>query len=250
MRIFLSFDFDADSAEQLYYSDKPVKISRAKFSVNIGLDRVLRLLRKYSIKTTFFVPGWVAENYQNHVIKIINDGHEIALHGYKHEKLDELSYDEEVRIHSKSIEILKRFQSDLYGFRRPYWELSKHTLRILVAKGIIYDSSLMDHEEPYLLKINGQKIVELPVYDTFDDWILFELEYRSPLEVLNDWKYWLDTLIEEKVNYFCLILHPACIGRTPRLKILEDFIQYALRKGCTFKKGVQLAKETLRNIKE
>ena len=104
MIVFLSIDFDADSAEQLYYSDKPVKISKAKFGVRKGIYRVLSLLNKYEIKTTFFIPGWVVENYPDIVRKIIIEGHELGLHGYRHEKLDELSLDEEKKFIQRLIE--------------------------------------------------------------------------------------------------------------------------------------------------
>ena len=241
--IFLSFDFDADSAEQYYFPDKPVKISRARFSVKVGLKRVLMLLRKYNIKTTFFTPGWVAEQYPNLVKLIVNDGHELALHGYRHEKLDETSYDEEYNIHKKSMNCLKQFQKKIYGFRRPYWEITKNTFTILSKLGVIYDSSLMDSDEPYIFDVNGKKMIELPVYDLFDDWILFEIEYRHPKDVLNMWIYELDAALEEGVNYFCLILHPACIGRAGRIRMLNEFIKYAISKKCKFAPGYVIAKK-------
>lgn len=246
--IFLSFDFDADSAEQYYFPEKPVKISRARFSVKVGLKRVLRLLRKYNIKTTFFTPGWVAEQYPDLVRLIVNDGHELALHGYRHEKLDETSYEEEYNIHRKSINCLKRFQKNIYGFRRPYWEITKNTFAILSKFGIIYDSSLMDSDEPYVFDVNGKKIIELPVYDLFDDWILLEIEHRHPKDVLNIWVYELDATLEEGINYFCLILHPACIGRAGRIRMLDEFIKYAVSKRCKFAPGYVIATKLLKQF--
>jgi len=250
MIIFLSFDFDAESAEMYYYSDQPVKISRARFSVRKGLFRVLNLLDEFNIKTTFFTPGWVAENYPSLIKSIIAKGHEIGLHGYRHEKLNELPYEEEKKIHEKSIRILKTFSEEIYGFRRPYWEITEHTLKILVKNGIIYDSSLMDDDEPYIIKIDSYKLVELPVYDIYDDWILFELEHRTPLNVLRLWKYELDAAIESELNYFCLVLHPACIGRIGRLLILREFIKYAINKKCKFERGSKIAMDTMMRLED
>lgn len=243
MYVFLSFDFDADSAEMLYYEDKPVKISLARFSVRKGLRRVLNLLDEFDIKTTFFVPGWVAERYPDLIRMILDDYHELAMHGYRHEKLDALEYEKEYDIHRRAKEILSRIQGKVFGFRKPYFEISKNTLNILAELGILYDSSLMDSDEPYILQVGNKEIIELPVYTLLDDWILFEEDHRSPKEVLNMWVYELDSAIEEQLNYFCLILHPACIGRASRIRMLRDFILYAKKKHCTFSKGVEIAKK-------
>ena len=250
MFIFLSFDFDADSAEQYYYHDQIVKMSKARFSINVGLQRVLKLLKNYGIKTTFFTPGWVVENYPGSVKMIINDGHELASHGYRHEKLNELSYEEEYNVHKKAVNILKQVQGFVYGFRRPYWEITRNTFAILAQLGVLYDSSLMDSDEPYVFNVNGRTMVELPVYDIYDDWILFEIEHRSPKDVLNMWIYELKAALEEELSYFCLILHPACIGRASRIRILDEFIRFALDRKCRFASGYEIAQKELRKSKK
>jgi len=246
MDVFLSFDFDADSAENLYYSNQPVKISRVQFALNKGLVRILSLLREFNLRATFFVPGWVAENYSHLVDLIVHDKHELALHGYMHEKLNELSFDEELIVHDKALSILRRFQSRIYGFRRPYWELSSHTLEILSNRNIIYDSSLMNDDEPYLMKIADRVIVELPVYDMYDDWLLFEIDRRSPMEVFSIWRYELDAALDEELSYFCLILHPSCIGRSSRIRMLREFIIYGLKNKCAFRRGLIIAEKYLK----
>jgi len=249
MQIFLSFDFDADAAEHLYFRDKPVKKSRARFGTR-ALQRILSILKKHSILTTFFIPGWTAEKYRDLVNDIVQHGHEIAMHGYMHEKLDTLTYEEELEVHKKALSVLGVYQNMIYGFRRPYFEISKNTLSIISDLGIIYDSSLMDSEEPYLLKVGDNYIVELPVYDIFDDWLLFEMEHRTPHSVLNFWKYELESYIEADLEYFCLILHPACIGRTGRIKILEEFIIFAKNKKCIFADGYSIAKRILQKCSD
>ena len=48
------------------------------------LDSMLQTLKDNNIKTTFFVGGtWVAQN-NNYLIRIKEEGHEIANHGYNH----------------------------------------------------------------------------------------------------------------------------------------------------------------------
>ncbi|MCK5141790.1 MAG: polysaccharide deacetylase family protein, partial [Candidatus Heimdallarchaeota archaeon] len=64
--VCLTFDFDAESA-QIRQEEDPVRISKGQFAVQRGLGRVLALLAKYEIKSTFFVCGWVAEKYPQHI---------------------------------------------------------------------------------------------------------------------------------------------------------------------------------------
>src|SRR3954466_9281100 len=48
--------------------------------------RILALLDEYEIKATFFTLGWVAERYPGLVRRLVADGHEVASHGYAHER--------------------------------------------------------------------------------------------------------------------------------------------------------------------
>lgn len=242
IRVFLSVDFDADSAERLYYPECPVKISKALFGINVGVERLLNLLKRYDIKTTFFIPGWTAEKYPHRVEKIVKEGHEIALHGYRHEKLNELSPEKELEVFERSLEILKRF-GEVYGFRKPYWELSKETLDIISQKGIIYDSSLRGGDFPYWQETKKGKLVELPIEDILDDWLLFEIDRRSSKEVFYIWQEEFSGIRYVHGWYFPLILHPACIGRGSRLAMLEKLITFFLNNGAVFRRGIDIARE-------
>ena len=242
-------DFDADSAERLYYSDQPVKISKAIFSIRKGLQRVLEALDIFNIRTTFFTPGWVIEHYQDLVNTILRRGHEIGMHGYQHEKLNELSAEEEWSIHEKSFRIIKQIQGHVHGFRRPYWEISPHTLKYITDLGLLYDSSLLSDDEPYIMRINNKELVELPIHELFDDWFLFEIQYRSTDEVLRIWKYEFDAAREEGLWYFPIIIHPTCIGRASRKKMLKEFIIYLIKNGASFLRGIDIARKTIEKTK-
>jgi len=243
--VFLSVDFDADSAERLYYPKCPVKISKAGFDLNVGLERLLSLFKRYEIKTTFFVPGWVAQEYPDRVESILQGGHEIGLHGYKHERLNELDLEEERDVLHKGLSSLKSF-TEVYGFRKPYWELSENTLDILTELGILYDSSLKGCDFPYLQKTKMGSLVELPIEDILDDWILFEMDKKSVSEVLSIWKEEFDGTLSLSIPYFALIVHPSCIGRASRLAMLERLIVYILERGGSFKRGIDIVRHFLK----
>ena len=86
--VLLTFDFDAEylrysvtGQNVLGFSD----ISRGQYGPHEGLKRCLDMLARQNIKTTFFVPGIVAEKYADEVKQIAAAGHELAYHGYAHD---------------------------------------------------------------------------------------------------------------------------------------------------------------------
>ena len=59
--------------------------------VERNVDRILALLDNGNTKATFFTLGWIAERYPLLVRRIVEGGHELASHGYGHERVNELS---------------------------------------------------------------------------------------------------------------------------------------------------------------
>ncbi|HEX7273442.1 MAG TPA: XrtA system polysaccharide deacetylase [Casimicrobiaceae bacterium] len=51
-----------------------------------NIDRVLQLLADRGVNATFFTLGWIAERYPEMVRRIVSGGHELASHGYAHER--------------------------------------------------------------------------------------------------------------------------------------------------------------------
>jgi peptidoglycan/xylan/chitin deacetylase (PgdA/CDA1 family) len=247
--ILLTFDVDADSSVRGPYSgrpNEPVACSKGQFGPKVGLPRILNLLDKYAIRTTFFVPGWTAETYPESVKEIVRRGHEVGVHGYKHENLSQLNSEkDEVEVFRKSIDRLETLAGQRpVGFRAPDWEFSPYTMANLVKFGLKYDSSLMDSEEPYVIRTSG--IVELPVAWSWDDWGQFEVHRRSPSDVLNGWNQEFNALYAAKMSYLNLTMHPQTIGRASRIAMLEIFIKdIRKRRGVRFLRCVDLLREVL-----
>ena len=250
--VLLTFDVDADSSVRDAYSgrpDEPVARSKGQFGPRVGLPRILNLLDKYSIKSTFFVPGWVAETYPESVKEIARRGHEVGAHGYKHENLAELnSQADEIEIFRKSTDRLQALVGERpAGFRAPDWEFSPYTIENMQKFNFMYDSSLMDDEKPYAIKYQGKPtgIVELPVAWLLDDWQLFEVHRRPPSEAFNSWIQEFNALYAAKVSYLNLTMHPQTIGRASRTAMLETLIKaMRKRKSVTFTRCIDLVRKT------
>ena len=54
-------------------------------------NKILRLLRKYNVKATFFVLGYVALKEPDLITAIDNEGHEISTHGFYHRRVFEMT---------------------------------------------------------------------------------------------------------------------------------------------------------------
>jgi peptidoglycan/xylan/chitin deacetylase (PgdA/CDA1 family) len=209
--------------------------SRGRFAPNIAINRILDLLDKLEIKATFFTPGWTVDNFTESCEEIVSRGHEMGAHGYLHERLGEISLESEREVFRKGLEAFEKIGVKPVGFRAPYWLISDRTIDLIQELGFSYDSNFMDSDMPYLLKWRGKDtgLVEIPVEWMLDDWVHFETQRMTPLQVYNIWKPELEG-IYELGRYFGLTCHPQCIGRISRLKMLEKLVNEMIEKGDTW----------------
>lgn len=243
MRVLLTFDLDAESAQVRKTPHLPVSLSKGQFA-RVGAERILDLLDRHRIRSTFFVPSWTAEEYADLVGEIARRGHEVAAHGYLHENLSELDDKGERDVHDRSVRILEKVGGRRpIGFRAPYWEWSTRTLALLQEFGFVYDSSLMNDDKPYRLRSEaGPGIVELPVEWFLDDWTLFEERRQPPNTVLDSWRSEFDAAYDLGTGYFLLTMHPECIGHASRIRMLEQLVEHMdTKEGIAYARCDELA---------
>jgi len=114
--------------------------------VEHNVDLILEMLAVGKTRATFFVLGWIADRYPQMVRKISTLGHEIASHGYSHQRVsrqDRLSFRSDIRISKALLEDLTGFQ--VYGYRAPSYSISHETdwaFDELLEAGYHYDSSI------------------------------------------------------------------------------------------------------------
>src|SRR5919197_5352192 len=89
LTVALTFDHDAmsDSGRR---GDSPVKFSHAEFGPRVGLPRIIALLEREGIASTWFVPGHSLETFPENTRAIVDGGHELPCHGWFHEDFSEL----------------------------------------------------------------------------------------------------------------------------------------------------------------
>lgn len=229
----LTFDLDA---ETVWWSDtesmrgNPSSLSQGRYGPTIAVPKILKLLDKHDINATFFIPAWVAENHSDAVRRIAAAGHEIAAHGVKHIPPVSLTPEEERRVLRESIRVLETVSGRKpVGYRAPSWAISSVTLQLAADEGFIYSSNLMDADLPYMHD-DPPGLVELPVSWVLDDAPFFWFDedswnkaIHSAASVMTIWQEEFDAAYEAN-GYVNLTMHPQIIGRTARLRMLDQLI--------------------------
>jgi polysaccharide deacetylase family protein (PEP-CTERM system associated) len=142
-----------------------------------NMDRVLALMERHGVKTTFFTLGWVAERFPNIVRAIANGGHEVASHGYSHTRVQHQSQEafrEDVSRTKKLLEDLSG--QPVLGYRAPSYSIGRDTfwaIDELEKAGYLYSSSIYPiHHDLYGMPEaprfpfrhrGGDGILEIPI---------------------------------------------------------------------------------------
>ena len=111
---------------------------------NVG--RILELLSQQDIKATFFTLGWLADRYPQLVRAIVAGGHELASHGYGHERASDLSRDAFTQDVTRAKKLLEDLGGQpVLGYRAPSFSIGTANLwafDVLAAAGHEYSSSV------------------------------------------------------------------------------------------------------------
>ena len=237
----LSFDVDAESpilAEDERYAEDLSAMSHQAYGPRVGVPRILDLLHVHGVEGTFFVPGVTAERWPGTVEKILEAGHEVALHGHSHRVLPDMDEAGQRRDLETGLEVLDKLGVEPRGYRAPYWRLTRTTLDFLGSYGLHYDSSLMDDDRPYRLSTAAGEVAELPVHWSLDDWEQYAFlpepdigqRIESSRKVVEIWTSELDAM--RGTNSLCILAcHPFLSGRPSRVRAIGEFIEFAKKCG-------------------
>ena len=252
--VALTFDYDAMSNWiGSLGATSPGMISRGEFGA-IAMRRILDLLDRRGIASTFFVPGHTARAFPETVRAIHAAGHEIGHHGWVHENPARLTPEREREV----MELGLRALDDIagvrpVGYRSPGWDNSPATVPLLVEYGFEYESSLMGSDyEPYWCRVGDEvsateefrwgrpvNLVELPVAWHLDDFIQFEFVatatgfLNAARSTTMTWEIWTKEFeyLYERLGkgLLTVTMHPQVIGRGHRMLFLEAFIDFITR---------------------
>jgi polysaccharide deacetylase family protein (PEP-CTERM system associated) len=129
----------ANSISRADWATLPCRVER-------NVDRLLTLFSEAGIKATFFTLGWIAERYPDLVRRIVQQGHELASHGWDHTRADS----QDAEAFRADIRKTKQFLEDLggvsiTGYRAATFSIGPKNpwaFDVLAEEGYVYSSSL------------------------------------------------------------------------------------------------------------
>ncbi len=243
VRAAAMFTFDVD-AEAAMLGDHPETagyldvMAHQRYGPKVAVPRLLRMLDRLGLRTTFFIPGWVAETWPEVARSVRDAGHEIGHHGYLHESVRGADEATEEGYLLRGLEALDSVLGlRPVGYRPPSWDMNYRTPGLLAKHGFRYDSGLMDSDHPYRLGTSAEpgapSIVELPVNWALDDWNRWNYvpgyaasPILRPSVAVDAWGEELDALVEVG-GLFSLTMHPFVSGRPGRAAAIEGLIERA-----------------------
>ena len=212
-----------------------MKHASTSYGARVAAPKILALLAEHGVPASFFMPAVSALLHPDEVEAYAAGGHEVAVHGWIHERNMLLERAEELDLTARAIEVLEKLSGVRpVGIRTPSWDFSDHTLAIIEQLELRYDSSLMADDEPYELLAAGRPtgIVEIPVEWIRDDAPYLMMErygalrpYTPPRAVLSIWRDEFDLAYTEG-GLFQLTMHPHIIGHRSRIVILAELLNH------------------------
>jgi peptidoglycan/xylan/chitin deacetylase (PgdA/CDA1 family) len=265
--VCLTFDFDTQSGFIARGMTTPTALSRGEFGA-IASRRILDLLSSRGIKATWFIPGFTIESWPRECDDVVARGHEVAHHSWAHiPPATQTAEEEEADLVRANEAIARLAGCKARGYRSPSWDLSEHTVDLLLRHGFQYDSSLMGADylpyrarrvdiatlgEPFQF---GEEtaLIEMPISWALDDFPHFEF-VRTATTILPGlqparlvMQNWLDEFLymKKSVEWGVLTytMHPYVIGRGHRMLALEDLVDRLIKEGAVFTTMEDAARE-------
>jgi peptidoglycan/xylan/chitin deacetylase (PgdA/CDA1 family) len=205
--------------------------SAFEYGSRVGVWRLLDLLDKHQVTSTFFCCALALERNPEVAEEIVCRGHEVCGHGYRWEESHLMDRETERRAMEKTVASLSwtTGQRPLGWFTR--YGPSVHT-RELVAEegGFIYDSGALNDDLPFYTRVNGKPWLVVPYSLETND----ARFWRGGLVSIGDFYEYLketfDCLYEEGRSHPKMMsvgLHCRIAGRPARSRAVDRFLRYA-----------------------
>lgn len=198
------------------------------FAETGGLQRMLDVWKRHGIKSSCYVDGLTVSLYPELARQVLDEGHELLAQGWTHKYLPQMTVAEQ----AKSLDDTLAAMSDVLnyrpkGFSSPGGNMTAETFSLLADRGFTYSCGLRNAEVPFIIEVNGKKLVGMTSYDLSE---LASHTIKMPItEIMARLKDSFDAMYEEGRRGYpkmlCYGTHPFCCYAS-RTKPLEGVIEY------------------------
>jgi polysaccharide deacetylase family protein (PEP-CTERM system associated) len=178
-RIVLSFDVEEHYRIEAAAGLGISPAQKAHYAERLGPSThwLLEQLARYKVRATFFVVGEIARHNAALVRAIHRAGHEVASHGWDHQRIlvmTPAAFRQDIRQSKQALEDVTG--EPVRGYRAPTFSLMRQTawaIDVLAEEGMVYDSSIypVRHDRygvpaapraPFMARGEQHSILELP----------------------------------------------------------------------------------------
>lgn len=232
------------------------QMAEMRYEATRGIWRVLDVLGRHGVPSTFFVNGATAQEYPESVQAIARQGHEVAAHSWNAADHFTMAKDAEDRLIGRVVESIEKATGTRpSGWLTPRAQISEHTIELIVKHGFTWHSDCFDDDLPYTMQVAGHSLVEVPRSTLTDDYALVgnltARPFSSHRDMLAIWIDEFDVLYGEsqtEPRLFSVNWHQCILGRPALSKMLDELLGYIERReGVWFARGCDIAQFWLTN---
>jgi len=234
--------------------------SHFEFGTRVGWGRIAGLFQRFGVPFTLSTCGRAAERLPWLVQQAVQQGHEVAAHGWRWESPAGLDADAERALIRRAADAIAAAS----GQRPRGWHTrsgsTPHTRRLLVEEGFLYDSDAYNDDTPYTLNVAGRRHLVLPyAFDTNDMQFQHTQRFATGREFARYVCDAFDWLAREAsgeafgeaggpagpARMLSVGLHLRMIGRAGRIGALESIVAHVQRGGAWVATREQIARHWL-----
>src|SRR5712671_4733126 len=211
-----------------------------------GLPRLLDMFGRRNVKVTSHMVGAAVEKHPTLAKEIVQRGHEPSGHGQTWTPQYSMTPEQERKSYADSAATIERITGVRpAGFNAFWLRGTPHTLHILQELGYTYYIDDVSRDEPFLVNVRNKPFAVVPYTLHMNDIANYEARDFSTDAYAGDLKYEFHVLYEEGAHrrrMMSVSAHDRIAGRPARMRVLEEFIQYAQsHPGVTFMRKVDIA---------
>lgn len=204
------------------------------YGANRGVERLCQTFAAASVRSTWFVPGLVAEKHRRLVMNVSQAGHDLESHGWNFEHHEALTRAESLDLLERSRRVLEDVSGTrTTGFKLPIGNWPGQFDTVLKEAGYLWSASLNGDDVPYL---HRSSLLEIPVHLELEDRPYFQFNFTPPFpkglsrissyeSVLANWKAEFNAY-RKFGSCFVLQLRPEVTGTPGRIFLVQDLIQH------------------------
>jgi peptidoglycan/xylan/chitin deacetylase (PgdA/CDA1 family) len=209
-----------------------VSISHANYGGNAGIWRILEILERNDVRATIDVNGLAVQKWPDAVKALHDAGSEIAGHGTTNDvKMTELT-PEEQRTEIRNVNRIVRevTGTNPVGWVSPGGHHTAETIGILADEGYTWCGDQCDDDLPYVIEVDGRRMVVIPKHWYFNDWRMWGGGSSSASQAFEGFRDSFDFVLEEamrgKPGRIDALVHAELGGRPYMAHGFEKMIRY------------------------